>query len=113
MAWLSNREHKLLQHFFPPLERGGLPLLLDPLCSELVDTVRPIYLKMVSVEELCSIALILKGESLCVCAYARGPLPLSSIATIPLGREEEREGALALRSFDHLPASSLVILPSH
>jgi hypothetical protein len=61
---LCHREHKLMQHFFPALERGGLHILLDPLCTELVDRVRPLFLKIVSVEELCGVELILKGEIL-------------------------------------------------
>ena len=61
---LCHREHKLMQHFFPPVERDGLHILLNPLCTELVDRARPLFLKIVSVEELCRIELILKGEIL-------------------------------------------------
>ena len=61
---LCYREHKLFQHFFPPLERGGVEILMEPLCSEFVDAVRPLLLRVNNVDELCGLALILKGELL-------------------------------------------------
>lgn len=56
---LCHREYKLYQHFFPPFEGGdGLGILLEPFCTKLVDSVRPLYLKTADMHDLCSLVII-------------------------------------------------------
>lgn len=64
---VCHREYKLQQRFFPPgalAEYEGLETLMAPLCDALVDALRPLYLKVVNVADLCALAAILKGEVL-------------------------------------------------
>ena len=64
---VCHREYKLLQRFIPSVDTGdgnGLDVLMSPLCDTLVDVLRPLYLKVVDVDQLCALAVILKGEVL-------------------------------------------------
>jgi len=64
---VCHREYKLLLRFMPAVDAGeghGLDMLMDPLCDCLIDMLRPLYLKVVDVDELCALVVILKGEVL-------------------------------------------------
>ncbi len=60
--------HTHTQRFIPSVETGeggGLDVLMGPLYDELIDVLRPLYIKVVDVEVLCALAVILKGEVCC------------------------------------------------
>jgi hypothetical protein len=57
-------EHQLFNHFFPEAdsESGLLAPLMDPLCTVLYDALRPVFIQLQSLDDLCSLVDILKHE---------------------------------------------------
>lgn len=57
-------EHQLFDHFFPESdsEGGSLAPLMDPLCTILYDALRPVFIQLQSLDELCGLVDILKHE---------------------------------------------------
>ncbi|KAK9909756.1 hypothetical protein WJX75_006999 [Coccomyxa subellipsoidea] len=59
-------EHQLFEHFFPESESdsGSLSPLMDPLCTILYDALRPVFIQLQSLDELCGLLDILQHEVL-------------------------------------------------
>jgi len=58
-------EHQLFEHFFPASVAAGAPGLeglMDPLCQVLYDVLRPAFITLQPLEELCELVDILKHE---------------------------------------------------
>lgn len=61
-------EHQLHEHFFPgdaspaPGDGGGLEPLTEPLCTALYDTLRPRFILLQRLDDLCELVDILKHE---------------------------------------------------
>lgn len=58
-------EHQLFEHFFPASVAAGAPGLeglMDPLCQVLYDALRPAFITLQPLEELCELVDILKHE---------------------------------------------------
>lgn len=58
-------EHQLFEHFFPgsaAVGAPGLEGLMDPLCTILYDALRPAFITLQPLEELCELVDILKHE---------------------------------------------------
>ncbi len=57
-------EHQLFDHFFPESdpESGSLAPLMDPLCTILYDALRPLFIQLQSLDELCGLVDILQHE---------------------------------------------------
>ena len=61
-------EHQLFDHFFPGEDPEGPSLapLMDPLATILYDALRPRFIHLHSLEELCEIVNILTHEASCL-----------------------------------------------
>ena len=61
-------EHQLFDHFFPGEDPEGPSLapLMDPLATILYDALRPRFIHLHSLEELCEIVDILTHEASCL-----------------------------------------------
>ncbi|BDA42423.1 Conserved oligomeric Golgi complex subunit 3 [Coccomyxa sp. Obi] len=59
-------EHQLFDHFFPESDpgSGSLAPLMDPLCTILYDALRPVFIQLQSLDELCGLVDILQHEVL-------------------------------------------------
>ncbi|EIE20882.1 Sec34-domain-containing protein [Coccomyxa subellipsoidea C-169] len=59
-------EHQLFEHFFPESDSdsGALAPLMDPLCTVLYDALRPVFIQLQSLDELCGLVDILQHEVL-------------------------------------------------
>ena len=58
-------EHQLFEAFFPASTVAGAPgleALMDPLCTILYDALRPAFITLQPLEELCELVDILKHE---------------------------------------------------
>ena len=58
-------EHQLFEHFFPASAAEGAPGLeglMDPLCTVLYDALRPAFITLQPLEDLCELVDILKHE---------------------------------------------------
>ena len=65
LAWqVCQMEHQLFEHFFPESESdsGSLSPLMDPLCTILYDALRPVFIQLQSLDELCGLVDILQHE---------------------------------------------------
>jgi hypothetical protein len=66
-------EHQLHEHFFPgdaspaPGDGGGLEPLMEPLCTVLYDVLRPQFILLQRLDDLCELVDILKHEVLLHC----------------------------------------------
>jgi hypothetical protein len=59
-------EHQLFEHFFPEAGAAGdaLAPLMDPLCTLLYDALRPAFIQLQSLDDLCALVDILQHEVL-------------------------------------------------
>ena len=61
-------EHQLFEHFFPEAGSVGegdpLAPLMDPLCTLLYDALRPAFIQLQSLDDLCALVVILQHEVL-------------------------------------------------
>lgn len=62
-------EHQLYEHFFPGAasspgggDGGGLEALMEPLCTVLYDALRPAFILLQRLDDLCELVDILKHE---------------------------------------------------
>lgn len=57
-------EHQLFDHFFPGSDPESCSLgpLMDPLCTILYDALRPVFIQLQSLDELCGLVDILQHE---------------------------------------------------
>lgn len=63
-------EHQLFEHFFPESDSdsGALAPLMDPLCTVLYDALRPVFIQLQSLDELCGLVDILQHEVTVLCS---------------------------------------------
>jgi hypothetical protein len=89
-------EGQLFDHFFPQsvagsAADGGAPLepLMDPLCTLLYDTLRPAYIQLQGLDELCELVDILKHE-VRACLYVCLSVCLPACELVDILRHEVR-----------------------
>ena len=68
MLQVCQYEHQLFDHFFPGEDPEGPTLapLMDPLATILYDALRPRFIHLHALEELCEIVNILSHEASCL-----------------------------------------------
>ncbi|KAK9817306.1 hypothetical protein WJX72_012420 [[Myrmecia] bisecta] len=87
-------EHQLFDHFFPGEDPEGTPLapLMDPLCTILYDTLRPAFIQLQDLDDLCELVDILEHEVLEEALGRRGEAvaPLRPVLLRTLADIQER-----------------------
>lgn len=72
-------EHQLYEHFFPgdaspeAGDSGGLEALMEPLCTVLYDALRPQFILLQQLDDLCELVDILKHEVIAEAVCVNGP----------------------------------------